>query len=105
MVTVSSSSHAAGTAFVCRMRMAQNRMTRTQHPEYSLPSILAIATAIASFFFGALLGFVLAVAAIILGVIGMLLAASPSIRGGIISIMSIIAGLIGIIAAVFKLLF
>lgn len=78
---------------------------KTRHPEYSLPSILAIASAIASFFFGATLGFLLAVAAIILGVIGMLLAAAPSIRGGIISIMSILAGLLGIIAAVFKLLF
>ncbi len=85
--------------------MAQDHTTRTRHPEYSVPSILAIASAIASFFFGAGLGFLLAVAAIILGVMGVLLAASPSIRGGIISIMSIIAGLIGIIAAVFKLFF
>jgi hypothetical protein len=60
---------------------------------------------LSSLFFGAFLGLLLAVAAIILGIIGMLLAASPSIRGGIISIMSILAGLIGIIAAVFKLFF
>jgi hypothetical protein len=85
--------------------MAQKLMTRTQHPEYSLPSILAIVSGIASLFFGAFMGLLLAVAAIILGIIGMLLAASPSIRGGIISIMSILAGLIGIIAAVFKLFF
>lgn len=81
-------------------------MAHTQHPEYySLPSLLAIIAAIASFFFGAGLGFVLAVAAIALGVIGMLLAASPSIRGGIISIISVGAGLLGIIAAVLKLFF
>lgn len=85
--------------------MNEKHITRPRHPEYSLPSILAIVAAIASFFFGAGLGFLLAVAAIILGAIGMLLAASPSIRGGIISIMSILAGLLGIIVAVFKLLF
>ncbi len=80
-------------------------MAQIQHPEYSLPSILAIVAAIASFFFGAGLGLLLAVAAIVLGVIGMLLAASPSIRGGIISILSVGAGLLGIIAAVLKLFF
>jgi hypothetical protein len=80
-------------------------MAQIQHPEYSLPSILAIVAAIASFFFGAGLGLLLAVAAIVLGVIGMLLAASPSIRGGIISIISVGAGLLGIIAAVLKLFF
>ncbi len=85
--------------------MNQNHATRGRHPEYSLPSLLAIGAAIASFFFGAFLGFALAIAAIVLGVIGMVLAAAPSIRGGIISIMSIVAGLLGIIAAVLKLLF
>lgn len=80
-------------------------MAQTQHPEYSLPSLLAIIAAIASFFFGAGIGFLLAVAAIVLGVIGMLLAASPTIRGGIISIFSVGAGLLGIIAAVLKLFF
>ncbi len=85
--------------------MAQHEVIRTQHPEYSLPSILAIVSAAASFFFGAVLGFVLAVAAIILGVIGMILAVSPSIRGGFVSIISILAGLVGIIAAVLKLFF
>jgi len=85
--------------------MANQHVTRTQHPEYSLPSILAIVSAIASFFFGAGLGFLLAVVAVILGVIGMLLAASPSIRGGFVSILSVVAGLIGIIAAILKLFF
>jgi len=85
--------------------MNENRITRARHPEYSLPSILAIAAAIASFFFGAFLGFALAVAAIVLGVIGMALAVAPSIRGGIISIISIVAGLLGIITAVLKLIF
>jgi hypothetical protein len=34
-----------------------------------------------------------------------LLALSPRVRGGMISILSIVAGVIGIIAAVFKLVF
>lgn len=85
--------------------MATQHTTQMRHPEYSLPSLLAIGAAIASFFFGAMLGFLLAVAAIVLGVVGMLLAVSPSIRGGIISIISVLAGLLGIVAAVFKLFF
>jgi hypothetical protein len=47
---------------------------------------------------------VLAIAAIVLGAIGVLLALMPHVRGGIISMISIVAGLIGIIAAVFRFL-
>jgi hypothetical protein len=43
--------------------------------------------------------------AIILGVIGMLLAVSRIVRDGIISVISIFAGLVGAIAAVFKRFF
>ncbi len=73
-------------------------------PAFSIPSILAIVAAVASFWAGALFGVLLAVAAIILGLLGLVLALSPRVRGGIISIVAIVAALIGIIAAVFKLL-
>jgi len=73
-------------------------------PHYSIPSILAIVAAIGSFMTGAALGFILAIAAIVLGLIGLLLALMPQTRGGIVSLISILAGAVGIIAAIFKLI-
>lgn len=86
-------------AIIDSSRSTQNR------PEFSIPSLLAIVSAIGSFFSGAFLGVLLAIAAIVLGIIGVLLAISPRVRGGMVSILSILAGAIGIIAAVFKLIF
>jgi hypothetical protein len=71
---------------------------------FSIPSILAIVAAIGSFMTGAGWGMLLAIAAIILGGIGVLLSLSPRVRGGVISAFSIVAGAIGIIAAVIKLI-
>ncbi|HYO11289.1 MAG TPA: hypothetical protein VER17_20155 [Tepidisphaeraceae bacterium] len=73
-------------------------------PSFSIPSILAIVAAVISFRVGALTGLLLAIAAIVLGIIGLLLSLSPRVRGGIVSIVGVVAGLIGIIAAAFKLL-
>ena len=85
------------------MAYTQPVENRTALPAFSLPSILAIICAIASFYFGAALGLILAIAAIILGCIGLLLSFSPSIRGGMASTISIVAGALGIVAAIFKL--
>ena len=71
---------------------------------FSIPSILAIVAAIGSFMTEAFLGMILAIAAIVCGLIGVLLSLSPRVRGGIVSVMSILAGAIGIIAAVIKLI-
>lgn len=73
-------------------------------PEFSVPSIIAIACAIGSFYAGAALGFVLAILAIAAGAIGCLLAIRPSVRGGLVSMISIVMGLVGIIAAIVKLI-
>jgi hypothetical protein len=83
--------------------VSYDRPTGTGRPEFSIPSIIAIAAAIGSFFFGAGLGMLLAIIAIAAGVIGLLLALSPRVRGGMMSIVSILFGLVGIIAAVIKL--
>ena len=77
---------------------------RTAASAFSAPSILAIICAIASFFFGAGLGMVLAIAAIVLGAIGLMLSFSPTVRGGMTSTISVVAGVVGIVAAIFKLL-
>lgn len=69
---------------------------------FSLPSILAVVAAIGSFYAGAFFGLVLAVLAILFGVIGIVLALAPSVRGGLASIIAILAGGAGIVAAVIK---
>ena len=71
----------------------------------STASAIAIVCAIASFMTGAGIGFILAIVAIVAGLVGVLLSLSPRVRGGMISIFSVIAGVIGIVAAVLKLVF
>ncbi len=77
-------------------------VTGQTKPHFSIPSIIAIAAAIASFFVSAGGGFILAIVAIIFGVIGILVSLAPSVRGGFISILSLIVGAIGIVVAIVK---
>ena len=69
---------------------------------FSLPSILAVVAAVGSFFVGAFGGFVLALVAIVFGIIGLLLSLAPSVRGGFIGILSLIVAGIGIVVAAIK---
>jgi hypothetical protein len=69
---------------------------------FSIASILSIAAVIGSFMTGAILGLVLAVVAILFGIIGVLMSVAESRRGGIISILAVIGGIVGIVAAVIK---
>jgi len=78
------------------MEVAQNK------PHFSIPSLIAIAAAIASFFVSPGAGFLLAIVAIIFGVLGLLLAFAPSVRGGAVSILSMFLACIGIVAALIK---
>jgi hypothetical protein len=71
-------------------------------PHFSIPSIVAIVAAIASLFTGAFWGFILALIAIVCGIVGCMLAMSPSIRGGIISSVSLLLAAIGIILAIIR---
>ena len=80
--------------------MAEN--LSSPRASYSVPSIIALAAAIGSFMNGAILGMVLAVIAILFGILGVILSLAPAKRGGVISIFGIGAGVIGIIAAVIK---
>ena len=83
--------------------VSYDRPVSAGRPAFSIPSIIAIAAAIGSFFVGAGLGMLLAIVAIAAGAIGLLLALSPRVRGGIMSVVSILFGLVGIIAAVIKI--
>ena len=74
----------------------------TRRARFSIPSIIAIVTAILSFTTGAFWGLVLAVIAILFGFLGVILSFSARTRGGLVSAFSLFAGLVGIIAAAFK---
>ncbi len=71
-------------------------------PHFSIPSLIALAAAICSFFVGAFGGFILALVAIFFGIIGLMLSLAPSVRGGFVSILALGAAVIGIIAAAVK---
>ncbi len=76
--------------------VAQNK------PHFSIPSIIAIGAAIASFFVSSGTGIVLAIIAIIFGIFGFLLSLAPSVRGGFMSVLSLILAAIGIVVAIIK---
>ena len=70
--------------------------------KFSIPSIIAIVAAIASFPVGAFFGFLLAIIAVIFGAIGLILSLSPRVRGGVVSTLAIFAGMLGLLAALVK---
>lgn len=70
--------------------------------KFSVPSIISIISAILSFNFGAILGMIFAVTAILAGLIGVALALSPRTRGGVTSFFALTMGAIGVIAAIVK---
>lgn len=74
----------------------------TSRASFSIPSIIALLAAIGSFMNGAILGMILAVVAIVFGILGVVLSLAPAKRGGVISTFGIGAGVLGIIAAVIK---
>lgn len=78
---------------------------RTAAATFSVVSILAIVAAVGSFFVGAGIALLLAIAAIALGVLGAVMALLPGVRGGIISTLSVGLGVIGIIVAFFRIIF
>jgi hypothetical protein len=74
----------------------------TTRARFSIPSIIAILCALASFPAGAFAGFVLAMIAVVFGGIGFLLAFSSRVRGGVVSTLAVLGGVLGLVAAVIK---
>jgi hypothetical protein len=74
-------------------------------PQIATAAIVAIVAAIASFMSGAFWGLILAIAAIVAGGLGMLIAVSPRRRGGLLSLAAIILALIALVRAVLVALF
>ncbi len=77
---------------------------RRSSTSFSIASILAVLAAVGSFYAGAIFGLILALVAILFGLVGVIIALSPAKRGGIASTFAVIAGLVGIIAAIIKFL-
>jgi hypothetical protein len=71
-------------------------------PHYSIPSILALAAAIASFFVSTGTVLLLAIIAIVCGVLGLILSMSPSIRGGGISVISLCLAGLGVVLGIVR---
>lgn len=65
-------------------------------------AVVALGCAIAAFLAGPVLGFFLAVAAVLLGALGVLRAASPRVRGAFLSVFAIIGGLIGVVVKILE---
>lgn len=83
-------------------RSLMNTTLAQNKPHFSIPSLIAIGAAIASFFVAAGAGFILAIIAIIFGVFGFIISLAPSVRGGLTSVLSLILAVIGIIMAIIK---
>ena len=74
-------------------------------PKITIAAIIAIVSAIASFRTGAFWGLILAIVAVVAGALGMLIAASPRRRGGIVSLLAMLAGVIALVRAVMVAVF
>ncbi|HEV8543572.1 MAG TPA: hypothetical protein VGR78_14345 [Verrucomicrobiae bacterium] len=74
----------------------------TTRARFSIPSIIAIVCAIASFPAAAFAGFLLGMIAVVFGAIGFLLAFSSRVRGGVVSTLAVLGGVLGLVAAVVK---
>ncbi|BAM02717.1 hypothetical protein [Phycisphaera mikurensis] len=72
-----------------------------ERPSFSIPSIVAIVATLLIFFTEGY-DVLLAIVAIVAGVIGGLLALAPGIRGGITSILSVILALLAIVVSLFQ---
>jgi hypothetical protein len=62
----------------------------------------AIICALVAFFVAPVLGFFLAVAAVLLGALGVLRATSPTVRGAGLSVVAILLGLTGIVVKILQ---
>jgi hypothetical protein len=75
-----------------------------EKPSFSIPSIAAGVFVLLMFFTDGF-DFLLGILAIVCGIVGGVLALSPSVRGGIVSILSIVFGILAIITSILQLIF
>ena len=77
--------------------------TPVSRNSFSIPSLISVFAAIGAFMTGsAILTMVLAVVAILFGILGVVISLSPVKRGGVASTFGILAGGVGIVAAIVR---
>jgi hypothetical protein len=77
----------------------------TRQATFSTPSVLSLVVALAGWFAASpTWALVLCILSGLLGVIGVIVALMPGIRGGLLSVLSILMGLIGIVIAIIRLI-
>lgn len=77
----------------------------TRKATFSTPSVLSLVCAIAGFAVARpLWALVLCAAAAILGLIGVIVALMPGIRGGLLSTLAILMGLVGFLVAIVRII-
>jgi hypothetical protein len=83
----------------------RGEMYRVPTPVKSMASIIAIICAVASFIVPNAAGkLVLALVAMVAGLVGMLRAAHPNVSGGILSIVALVVAVFGVLVAIFDAL-
>lgn len=89
-----------------RFTTDQGTHRRIERPaSFSIPSLLAVGAAVLSLLVSAGWGLLLAIVAIVLGVIGFFMALSPRVRGGVVSVVAMIAGGAGVLIALLRFVF
>jgi hypothetical protein len=91
-----------------RLAMADDlayRSTASSGAKFSIPSIIAIICAIASWFVGAGLSILLAIVAIVFGLIGVVMSIHPARRGGTTSIFAVLLGALALVVSIIALIF
>lgn len=75
-------------------------MLTTMPQQLSGAAILSFGCAVVAFFVNPILGFFLALGAVLLGIIGLLRALSPRTRGGLMSLAGIVFGALGMVVKI-----
>ena len=83
-------------------RPSDSQPMNSSKSTFSIASILAMIAAIFSFNVGAFFGVIFAALAFIFGVLGIILALAPNVRGGGLSILSVLLSFVGVVAAIIK---
>jgi hypothetical protein len=85
--------------------MATDLSTRPAGASYSVPSIIAIISAMAAWFVGAWFSILLAIVAVAAGAIGVVISIHPAKRGGVLSAVAIALGVLAILVGIIRIVF
>jgi len=81
-----------------------NTLPSARSASFSIPAILAVVCGVLAFTSSAGWAIFAAIGAILFGVVGVLMALMPQVRGGIASVVSICMGVLGFVLAILRLI-